>query len=131
MVRRRLSGDWQPGALGRAHQVDAARCRQMKKVSTSAGQPDQFDITVDHQLFRQRRPPRQTQFAAALPLVHYRSGRQRFDLTMLGKGHVEITRVFVGTTHQKRVLDAVAVIGEQSDPRIGQLCERRELFPRT
>ena len=56
--------------------------------------------------------------------------RQAADLAVLGEDDVETERVLHRPAHQQRVLHAVAVVGEEAHPGVGELGERRQLLAR-
>ena len=67
---------------------------------------------------------------AALALVHDGTLGEPLHLAVLRQHDAEVGGVLERTTHQQRVLDAVAVVGEQVDTGRGQLGQRRELLAR-
>jgi hypothetical protein len=95
----------------------------MQEVDPRAGEPTQLDVAVHHQLLGERWPTRQTETAAAGTLVHHRAGRECADLAVLGERDVECSRVLQRSTHQLRVLHAVAVVGEQAHAGGGEFAE--------
>ena len=102
-----------PVGLGPTHQLDAPRGRQVQEVHRHPGEPHQFDVAVQHQLLGDRRPSRQAEATAAVALVHHRARREPLDLAVLRQRDAEPVGVLERSTHQQRILHAVAVVGEQ------------------
>ena len=74
-------------------------------------------------------PSREPEVAAAVTLVHHRTGREPFDLTVLRHGDAEAEGVLEGPPHEQWILHAVAVVGEQLDAGSRQFGERGQLLP--
>ena len=91
-----------------------------------AGQPGERDVAGDHDLLRGGGHARDAEPARPAPLVHGAAGGQAGVLAVLGEGDAEALGVVEGAPHERAVLDAGAVVGEEHHPQRGQLAERGE-----
>ncbi len=95
-----------------------------------ARQPDERDVPGDHALLRRRRDARDPQPARPAALVHRTATGERAVLAMLGQRHAEALGVVEGSAHQRAVLDAGPVVGEERDPEVRQLTHRSKRLSR-
>ena len=121
-----LRGDWQAVCLRLPDELDAPRRGQMQEVHPDAGESDELDVAVEHQLFGDRRPARHAHRAAAFAFVHHGTFGEPGDLTVLGEGDTEAAGVLQRPPHQQRILHAGAVVGEEVHTGSGELGIRRQ-----
>ena len=129
VVRCRLGGHREAIGLGPADEFDAPCGRQVQEVRSGAREPYELDVTVHHELLRQRRPSRKAEPAAARPFVHHGTLGQAGDLAVLGERDAEPAGVLERPAHEERVLHAIAVVGEDAHADRGQFGEGGELGP--
>ena len=116
----------QPLRLGPAHQVDRTGGREVEEVDRRAGQPGERDVAGDHGLLGGGGHARDAEPARPAPLVHGAAGGQAGVLAVLGQGDAEALGVVEGAPHERAVLHAGTVVGEERHAQRGQLAERGE-----
>jgi hypothetical protein len=131
VVRRDLGGHVDALGLGPAQDLDGAGGRGVGDVHAGAGVAGQHDVARHDDLLGDARPAGQPETARELPLVAARGGAgQRGVLGVLGDDAAECLDVLQGATHDPRVMDALAVVGEDPDAgaRPGHQAELGELL---
>ena len=123
-MRRRLGRDRQALLLGPPDQVDRTGGGEVEEVDRRAGQAHQRDVAGDHDLLGGGRHARDAQPARPAPLVHGAPGGQAGVLAVLGQGDPQALGVVEGPAHERPVLHARAVVGEEGHAEGGQLAER-------
>ena len=126
VMRRGLGCDAKAIGFCGPHEIHTARRGQMQKVNRRAGEPRQLNITKDHQFFGYRWPSGHAQTRTAPTFMHHRTLGKAADFAVLGQHDVETLRVFEGPTHEQRILNPVAVVGENPNAGRGQLGHRRQ-----
>ena len=127
VVRRDVGRDALPGpGLRVPHQVHRARRREVGEVQTTAGEPGERQVAGHDDLFRFRRDTREAQQGRGVTFVHLPALGEVGVLGVLEDDHAEGSGVLQGEPHHARGLDAVPVVGEDPDPRLGHLADVRE-----
>jgi hypothetical protein len=98
----------------------------VQEVHRHTGEADELDVAEHHQLLGQRRPTGQAEMAAARALVHHRTLGERRRLAVLGERDAEGPGVLQRPTHERRILHAVAVVGEQLHAGRSEFAEGRQ-----
>ena len=124
VVRRGLGRDREAFLLGPADQVDGARRGQVEEVHRCARQTGQRDVAGHHGLLGGGRHAGDAEPARPGPLVHGAPGRETRVLAVLGQRDAEALGVVECTPHERAVLHARAVVGEERHAERGQLAER-------
>ena len=91
-----------------------------------ASEPRERDVAHHHQLLGLGGLTGDAETARPLPLVHVPAGGEGFVLAVLGERDAEPARVLEGAAHQRRVLHAAPVVGEQANAERRHLGHRRQ-----
>ena len=126
VVRGHLRRDVPPLALGPAHQLDRTRGRDVAEVHPSAHVRGQQAVAGDDRLLGHGGPSDEAQTSRHDALVHLGAVGQAGILRVLGYDPVERAEIFQRPAHEHRVVDAMAVVGEDPHPGSG-LGHRAEL----
>ena len=126
VVRAGLRGDVDALALGVAHDLDRPGRGDVAHVQARAHVGGKQAVAGDDRLLGDGRPPGQPEAAGELALVHLGALGQARLLGVLGDDAVERLDVLQRASHQDRVADALAVVGEDPHPG-GGVCHRAQL----
>ena len=112
VVRRDLGGHLHAARLRPAQDLHRARRRDVADVQPGADVAGEQHVAGDDRLLGGGRPAGQAEPGRAVALVHLGAGGEPRLLGVLGDDAVEGLHVLQRPAHQRRVADAVPVVGE-------------------
>ena len=80
---------------------------------------NKLNIPPKHRLLSQRVSPRQTKYGRIVAGIHHTIASKAIILTMLRYNYVKHSGIFQGPKHNRRVLNAVAVISKTNGAGLG------------
>ena len=113
-----------PSSLARRTRSTEPAVDRCRKCTGAPVRRDERDVAGHHGLLGRGRDAGEAEPARPGPLVHGAAGGQAVVLAVLGQRDAEALGVVEGPPHERAVLHAGAVVGEERDAERGQLAQR-------